>query len=176
MSFQSLFKTKTILGVALTVLALVAFNRNQLSVNTEALSSFGQWYQDTASKLSPGAELREGNLPLRITITLNDPSSSAPSTVWELPKRSLLELDERDNTLRILGLINESGVFGLRRLPNPSKEMGYLSIAIKDEQRDFVSAVPLSVVNDNIQLRNLLQLLQVTSTEQSAGDVAPERL
>jgi hypothetical protein len=176
MILKKVVNPRIIIGVVLTVMALIAFNLGRPGLKSDLLTSFNNWYEATALKLSPESELKEADLTLKVSVTLRDPSHAPPVSVWELPQKSLLDVSERENTSRVLQLIRESGVFGLTPLRNPPLNVPHVSVVVKEGERVFETAVPLESVRENIQLMNLLKLLDVYSRSPATSEVAPTRL
>lgn len=176
MILKKIVNPRIIIGVVFTAMALIAFNLSQPGLKSDQLTSFNDWYQGAATKLSPEAELKEADLALKVSVTLQDPSHTPPVSVWQIPSKSLLDVAERESTARVLQLIRESGVFGLTPLRNPTPNIAHVSLVIKDGERVFEIAVPLDSVRENIQLMNLLKLLEVYSNSPASSEVTPARL
>jgi hypothetical protein len=177
MILKKVVNPRILVGVALTAMALIAFNLGRPpGLKSDLLTSFNSWYEGTALKLTPDAELKDAGLSLKVLVTLKDPSDSPPVSTWELPATSLLDLAERENTARVLQLIRESGVFGLTSLRNPTATTPHVSFVVQEGERVFETAISLDVVRENIQLMNLLKLLEVYSSTPAASNVDPTRL
>lgn len=176
MILNKVINPRIIVAVILTAMALIAFNLSRPTLRSDLLTSFNDWYQGAALKLSPNAELKDADLSLKISVTLKDPSRTPNVSLWELPAKSLLDLTERESTARVLQLIRESGVFGLNPVRNPTAETPFVSVVVKDGEQSFETAVSLEAVRENIQLMNLLKLLEVYSNSPSTSDVSPSRL
>jgi hypothetical protein len=177
MILKKVVNPRILVGVILTAMALVAFNLGRPSgLKSDLLTSFNSWYQGTALKLTPDAELKDADLTLKVLVTLNDPARTPPVSTWELPSKSLRDLGERENTARVLQLIRESGVFGLTPLRSPAPTTPHVSLVVKEGERVFETAVSLDAVRENIQLMNLLKLLEVYSSTPASSELDPTRL
>jgi hypothetical protein len=176
MRIRELLKPKALVAALLTLMAVVAFNLSQPRLDSERGVQFNSWYEAAAIKLAPSTDPKDADLRLSISITVRDPARGPAPTTWNLPAQSLLDIDDRDNTARILQLIKESGVFNLRPLSNPAKESSVLTISVKDQEHQFETALPLRSAEDNIQLRNLLKLLEVYASTPLSTEVTPHRL
>lgn len=176
MILKNVVNPRLLIGTALTLMALIAFNLGRPGLKSDLLTSFNQWYEGAATKLSPSAELRETDLSLKVSVTLKDPAHTPPVAVWDLPSKSLLDSTERENTARVLQLIRESGVFGLSPARNPAQNAAIVSFSVREGDRVFETTVPMESVRENIQLMNLLKLLEVYSNTPSDSEVTPTRL
>jgi hypothetical protein len=181
MFFKILFRPKYLLGVLFAAMALVAFNLGQPGIERDTASAFNKWYQNTSTKLTQTQDSNNPGLSLGITITLKGPGQLNPPNVWNLPETSLSDPNERENTIRALQLVSESGIFGFAPLRNPSPDTPSLSLTVKDTSdteapQKFEIVIPFSAVEENIQLRNLLKLLEIHSTQQDITQVEPARL
>lgn len=176
MSIRELLKPKFLVAALLTVMAIVAFNLSQPRLHSEQGAQFNLWYETAVVKLAPSTDPKDADLRLSISITVRDPAQAPNPTTWNLPAQSLLDINDRDNTARILQLIKESGVFDLSPLSSPAKETSVLTIVVKDQERHFETALPLRAAQDNIQLRNLLKLLEVYAASPPRTEVTPHRL
>jgi len=176
MGIKSFISPTRLVVVAFMVMGIIAFNLSRPPLKNDLLTTFNEWYQTAATQLQSHGESQPSNLSVRISITVSNPALSATPTVWNLPVRTLLDPDDRDNTARALQLINESGVFGFSPLKNPSDTQGSITISVRDEQRQFEISIPSKDAEKNIQLRNLLKLLEVYSQEPPTTHVEPARL
>jgi hypothetical protein len=176
MILNKVVNPRILVAAILTAMALIAFNLSRPTLKSDLLASFNDWYQGASLKLSPTAELKDADLSLKISVTLKDPSHTPNVSVWELPAKSLLDPAERESTARVLQLIRESGVFGLKPVRNPTAETPLVAVIVKDGERSFETTVSLEAVRENIQLMNLLKLLEVYSNSPSTSDVSPSRL
>jgi hypothetical protein len=176
MMFKNILKPKFLVAALFTLMALVAFNLGSPTIQNNLQTSFNEWYQGVADKLSPTADLKETDLTLQISIVVKDPSRGATPSAWQLPTRSLLDPTDRENTGRVLQLLRESGIFGLSGVRDQANAPSVMSVSVKDAQKQFEIAIPLDAVQENIQLLNLLKLLEVYSNTPSASEVLPERL
>jgi hypothetical protein len=158
------------------VMALVAFNLGQPGIQTDNAIAFNDWYQSASGKLLPNSEISETDLNLHIKISARDPSLGAAPTEWILPASSLREPEERENTGRVLQLIRESNVFGFTPISDPERSQSVIALDVKDGDQSFSIAVPYNVIEKNIQLKNLLKLLDVYSTQKPANEIEVERL
>ena len=157
-------------------MALVAFNLGSPTIQNNLQSSFNEWYQGVAEKLSPTADLKETDLTLQISIVVKDPSRGVTPSAWQLPVRSLLDPTDRENTGRVLQLLRESGIFGLSSVRDQANAPSLMSVSVKDAQKQFETAVSLDTVRENIQLLNLIKLLEVYSATPTSSEVSPARL
>jgi hypothetical protein len=177
-----LCRPKYLLGILFAAMALVAFNLGQPGIERDTASAFNKWYQATAAKVSQTGESENSPLSMRVTITLKGPGQTNQPSVWNLPEVAPGDQNDRENTTRALQLISESGVFGFSPLKNPSSETPSLSLTVKDlndneTPQQFEITIPFSAVEENIQLRNLLKLLEVYSTQKDLTPVVePARL
>lgn len=171
-----MIRLKWLAIIGLCVAILIAFNLTHIRIESNLLSSFESWYQHASQTLTASAPLKEADQSLKVTITLNSPQHSATSSTWTLPRTSLLDASERESTSRILQLINESKVFGLRPLRGDASSQPSLTILVKDSQREFQIAVSLEDIQDNIQIQNLLKLIDVYSHSEPSTSVEPARL
>jgi hypothetical protein len=176
MIVKKIIKPKFLITALFTVMALVAFNLGSPTLHNNLQSSFNEWYRGASEKLLPSAELKETDLSLQVSILVRDPSHGTTPSVWQLPTKSLLDPVDRENTGRVLQLLSESGIFGLSSVRDQATSPSLMSVTVKDAQKQFEIAVPLEAVQENIQLRNLLKLLQVYSSTPSSSEVTPERL
>jgi hypothetical protein len=173
---KKLCSPKYLIGIVLAIMAIVAFNLGQPGIETDTAAAFNKWYQSTAPKLSASGDLSESAVTLRIAVTARGPNSGDMPTVWQLPRSSLRDAQERENTSRVLQLIRESGVFGFTPLRNTSGAAYFITFSIKDDLDNFEITVPYRTVEGNIQLQNLLKLLDVYSSQTGTPHVEPARL
>jgi hypothetical protein len=152
---------RLVIGVVLTLMALVAFNLSRPGLHRDLHASFNHWCQGAVTRLAPGNELKDSDLALKIVVTLKDAANGSRHSIWNLPLRSILDPEERDNIARILQLIKESSVFGMSPLKDPSLAQSVLTISVKEGENVFETAVSLESVRGNIQLMNLIKLLEV---------------
>jgi hypothetical protein len=176
MSFLSVIRLKWLALIGVCVAILIAFNLTHIRIESNLLSSFESWYQHASQTLAASSPLKDADQSLKVSITLNSPQARSTSSTWTLPRASLLETSERDNTSRILQLINESKVFGLRPLRGAAMSQPSLTILVKDSQHEFQIAVSLDDIQDNIQIQNLLKLIDVYSHSEPSTSLEPARL
>ena len=176
MSFRRFISLKwlVILGVGGAV--LVAFNLTQVRIESNLLSSFDTWYKRAAVTLATTSAPQEVDQSLKVVITLHSPQIQSGPATWTLPRTSLLDANDRENTARILQLISESRVFGLRPLRSESGDRPSLAISVTDSQQQFQITVSLEDIQDNIQIQNLLKLIDVYSHTEPTTSVEPARL
>jgi hypothetical protein len=176
MSFLRVIRLKWLAIIGLCVAILIAFNLTHIRIESNLLSSFESWYQHVSQTLAASSSLKETDQSLKVTITLNSPQAHSTPATWILPRTSLLDASERENTSRILQLLNESKVFGLRPLRGDAATQPSLTILVKDSQQEFQIAVSLEDIQDNIQIQNLLKLIDVYSHTEPSTSVEPARL
>lgn len=165
-----------LVALAFVVMAIVAFNLSRPSLKNDLSTSFNEWYQGASPLLQGHDEAKQADLSLKVSIAVSSPSLGDKPSVWTLPARSLLEPEDRENTARILQLIRESGVFGLKPVTERAGNRAAITFSIKDGERQFEISVPMEEVEDNIQLKNLLKLLDIYANTPRPSDVEPARL
>jgi hypothetical protein len=168
------------LGIlALSLACLIAFNLNRPLPQSEQLAAFNTWYSATAPALEVSSDPALANRKLFVKIKLNAANgvdSSSSSTEWALPNQNLAVTEDRERTTRVLHLISESKIFGLKPLRDLSGNTPYLWLSIEDGEQRFNTAVPLSEVESEIRLQNLIKLLEVFSSQPITPAVEPGRL
>lgn len=167
---------KRLVAIAFMVMAIVAFNLSRPSLKNDLLTSFNEWYQGASPLLQAPNDSKQADLSLKISISLSSRAGGNKPSVWSLPARSLLEPEDRENTARILQLIRESGVFGLRPVSENAGHKDSIHFSIKDGEQQFEISVPFEEVENNIQVKNLLKLLDVYANTPPPSDVEPARL
>lgn len=167
-------KWLAIIGLCATI--LIAFNLTHIRIESDLLSSFESWYQHASKVLATTSTLKETDQSLKVSITLNSPQTRSTPATWTLPRTSLLDASERENTARILQLLSESKVFGLRPLSGDAADQPSLAIAVSDSHQQFQITVSLEDIQDNIQIQNLLKLIDVYSHTEPSTSLEPARL
>lgn len=175
MSLSRFISLKWLLILVVCGAVLIAFNLTHVRIESNLLSSFDTWYKRAAATLATTSAHQETDQSLKVVITLHSPQTQSGSATWTLPRASLLDASDRENTARILQLISESRIFGVRPLRNESSERPSLAISVTDSQQQFQITVPLEDIQDNIQIQNLLKLIDVYSHTEPTS-VEPARL
>jgi len=176
MSFSRFISLKWLAILAVCGAVLIAFNLTQVRIESNLLSSFDAWYKRVAVTLGPISAPQETDQSLKVVITLHSPQTQSGLATWTLPRTSLLDANDRENTARILQLISESRIFGLRPLRGESGGRPSLAISVTDSQQQFQTTVSLEDIQDNIQIQNLLKLIDVYSHTEPGTSVEPARL
>lgn len=172
---RKLLSTQALFTGAIAILALLVFNLTGPGLQSDLLVSFNQWYDSSGSALAVADPSTLGSRKLSVTVTVTGRPAAPSSKSWTLPARSLTEGPDRDSTARVLQLIRESGVFGLRPLRNAAGDTPSVSIAVRDGEKLFETTVAARDVDRNIQLQNLLKLLDVMSISGGEPAIQPER-
>jgi hypothetical protein len=162
--------------ISLCAAILIAFNLTHIRIESDLRSSFESWYQHTSQTLTMSSPLKETDQSLKVSITLNSPQNHPTPATWTLPRTSLLDTLERENIARILQLLSESKVFGLRPLSGDAADRPSLAIAVSDSQQQFQIVVSLEDIQENIQIQNLLKLIDVYSHTEPSTSFEPARL
>jgi len=162
--------------IGLCAAILIAFNLTHIRIESDLLASFDSWYRHASQTLTASAPLKETDPSLKVSITLNSPQTRSTPATWTLPRTSLLDASERENTARILQLLSESKVFGLRPLSGDATARSSLAIVVSDSHQQFQITVPLEDIQENIQIQNLLKLIDVYSLTEPSTSVEPARL
>lgn len=172
MKIVQLLLSRTVIGILITIAALIGFNASRMDLTTELLADFSSWHTKTALLLD-NPETETQALPkLSIKIAVDSVQPGGSRREWTFPSTSLANPTERSQTSRVLQLIRESKVFGLPQLSSNDTSRPSLSIVVTDDKEEFQTIVPLSEIENNIQLQNLLKLLEVFSATPNA-DVNP---
>ncbi len=167
-------KWLAIIGVCVAI--LVVFNLTNIRLESDLLSSFDTWYAHTSKVLASTSLPKETDQSLKVVITLNSPQTQPAPATWTLPRVSLLDPSDRENTARILQLLSESRVFGLRPQRGDGTHDPSLAISVADNQQQFQITVALEDIQDNIQIQNLLKLVDVYSHSEPPASLEPARL
>lgn len=176
MNFLRVTRLKWLAIIGLCAAIIVAFNLTHIRIESDLLSSFDSWYQHASQTLSASSTPKETDQSLKVSITLNSPQTQAAPATWTLPRTSLLDASERENTARILQLLGESKVFGLRPLSGDVANQPSLAIAVSDSHQQFQITVSLEDIQENIQIQNLLKLIDVYSHTEPSTSLEPARL
>lgn len=162
MKIVNLLLSRKTIGVLVTLAALIAFNTTRSNLKTEALASFTTWQTSVSAILTnPNAET---SLPkIVVSVRVENPSPGVASQSWLLPKVSITDPTDRNQVSRVLQLLSESKIFGMAPERPSETPTPTLRVSVNDETNRFETAVPLSVVDQNIQLQNLLKLLEIFS-------------
>lgn len=159
---KKLLSFKNITTIVLAIMALVAFNLGQPGLQNINGAAFNSWYPHGTVKLTS----QNNEAAISIAITLNRPSNSATSSPkrWDLSNKTVTDTVEPTNTpdiSRILQLIYESKVFELSPVTAPlNQASAYLTITVIDGDNKFETTVSYRAIEENIQLRNLVALLE----------------
>jgi hypothetical protein len=160
MKIVNFLLSRTTIGVLITIAVLIAFNATRTDLKTEKLASFIAWQEKVSPLLSDSGT--EATPPkVSVTVRIDNPEPGQSARLWSLPKISATDSVDRNQIVRVLQLIAESKVFGLPQAPSEGPSHPTLQISISDESNRFETIVPLSTVDGNIQLQNLLKLLEV---------------
>jgi hypothetical protein len=183
---KRLFTPQSLLIIASTIVALLVFNVSRPGLKNELLSSFDTWYQESspALLLHTDAPYQGRNITVTVRSFRGNGSSTNSSAInnhaidneWKLPSGSLSDIEQRMRLARVLQLISESQVFGLRPLTNPRAGGSYLAIVVVDPTRTFETTISFDEVKGNIQLQNLLKLLEVFATTPPPAAMNPSQL
>gem|GEM_PF-1679951 len=174
----TLLSPRLIFVAALSLASLIAFNMNRPLPQSEQLAAFDTWYSATAPSLERSSDpaLANRKLSVKIKLSTSNGGDASISNEWSLPNQNLAVTEDRERTTRVLHLISESKVFGLKPLEDLSGKTPYLSLSIADGEQRFDTAVPLREVESEIRLQNLVKLLEVFSSQPIAPAIEPGRL
>jgi hypothetical protein len=164
MSFLRVTRLKWLAIIGLCAAILIAFNLTHIRIESDLLASFDSWYRHASQTLTASAPLKETDPSLKVSITLNSPQTRST------------DASERENTARILQLLSESKVFGLRPLSGDATARSSLAIVVSDSHQQFQITVPLEDIQENIQIQNLLKLIDVYSLTEPSTSLEPARL
>lgn len=176
MSFLRVLRLKWLAIIGVCVAIMIAFNLTHVRIESNLLSSFDTWYAHASKSLASVSPAKETDQSLKVVITLNSPQTQAAPATWTLPRTSLLDAGDRENTGRILQLISESRIFGLRPVRGEAASQPSLAVSVTDNQQQFQITVSLEDIQDNIQIQNLLKLVDVYSHAELPASVEPSRL
>jgi hypothetical protein len=159
---KKILSFRAITTIVLTIMALIAFNLSQPGIQSINGAAFNSWYPHGTAKLTS----QNNEAAISIAITLNRPSngeSTSPKR-WDLPNKAAHDTGETMKTpdiSRVLQLIYESKVFELSPVTAPlNQASGYLTITIADNDNRFETTVGYRAIEESIQLRNLVALLE----------------
>lgn len=169
---RKLLSSQALLTAAIAIVAVALFNLSRSPVQSDLLLEFNDWYKHTAPLLEQQDVAALGNVNIAVTIAASGRPTPPHTITWTLPARSLSETADRENTARVLQLVSESGIFGLKGVSAPAPDQPYLSVAVRNADHQFSITVPAEQVEKSIQLQNLLKLLDVLS--QTAPPLAIE--
>lgn len=162
MKIVNLLLSRKTIGVLVTLAALIAFNATRSNLKTEALASFTTWQTSVSAILAnPNADASTPKVVISVRIENPAPGTAAQS--WSLPKVSITDPTDRSQVFRVLQLLSESKIFGMAPQAPSETPTPTLRVSVSDETNRFETTVPLSVVDQNIQLQNLLKLLEIFS-------------
>lgn len=168
MKIAQLLLSRTVIGILITIAAIIGFNASRMDLTTELLADFSTWHTKIALLLDNPETDTQALPKLSVSITIDTLQPGQPPRTWTFPTTSLSSSTERSQTSRVLQLIRESKVFGLSPLAPGDSSRPTLSIVTVDENHRFETTIPLSEVENNIQLQNLLKLLEVFSATPKA--------
>ena len=175
MKFPKFVSRRVVVGVVLTLLALLLFNGTRPALQSDTLAKFNAWYETAAPTLDSGTDATLANRKLTLKVRLSG-TSGASANEWILPTHNLGNADDRSRTIRVLQLIHESQLFGLRSTQDPVEGESYLSISITDGDQRFDTVIKADDVEGDIRIQNLIKLLEVFSTEPAVPTIDPTRL
>ena len=172
-----MFQTRLAVGFLLTVIILAAFNWTRPPLETEKEVAFREWYKVASPALhdAEAPSLIASSPKIRVKVRGDSGLYVAPQE-YTLPSVEMDPDAERERLTRILQLIAESQIFGMKPMDVPAEEAHYLSVSVDAGEKKFDIAVPYNTVRDNIQLQNLLQLLELFSSTAHLETVVPGNL
>lgn len=164
MNIPKLFLSRTTVTALAIIASVIAFNTFYTKLETEQLAAFNEWAPKTFDLLEN--QNPEAATKSKVSISIRLEGGEKAST-WTFPEHTLADTKEREQTARVLQLINESKVFGISPASrNASGER--ITIAITDESTSFSTTVSAQELRSNIQIQNLLKLLEIyASTPES---------
>jgi hypothetical protein len=174
MSISRFLSPRYLIGGAAAVALFLAFNLSRPPLETETQAQFIAWYEGASAYLNGTGEQNPAPRPIQATITLvSDTTPSGKTTSWSLPVGAPEERELRSRLARVLELVKESGVYASRTyLVATPPRRPHVAITVTEDTKNFTAHVPLTDIEENIQLKNLLKLLEIF-TASPAATVAP---
>jgi len=166
---------RVVIVTLITIAALLLFNGTRPALQSDALSAFNSWYEAAAPTLDSGSDATLANRKLTLKVRISS-AAGTPASEWILPTHNLGNVDDRSRTIRVLQLIHESQLFGLKPVRDPLEGGSHLSIAISDGEQHFDTVIKADEVEGDIRIQNLIKLLEVFSTEPAVPTIDPTRL
>lgn len=180
MSVSRFLSPQYIVGAVAALGLLLIFNATRPALETETHARFTQWYEGASTYLTK----TEGNpSPVRTiqaTIVVSpEPSSGGKSSKWIVPNGTLDEGEQRSRLARVLELIKESQIYGNSSyLVAADSTTPHISVAVSEGESTFAATIPLKELEKNIQIKNLLKLLEIFSSNpiQPTPQINPTQL
>jgi hypothetical protein len=172
MALMKLFSKKNVITGILAVAALLVFNIGRDVATSEQQAQFDDW----CTLAVPSIEATQAGSAAIADIHVTVSVAGAQRNQWTIPTTSLADAEERSRLVRVLQLLKESQVFGLRGLKEVGPADQVITITVSDKGRSFQTTVPYGTTNRNIQLQNLLTLLEVFASSPVGTQVEPARL
>ena len=169
---MKLFSKQVVITVALSAIALVIFNLGRDVVGSPQQADFEDWYTLAVPSIEATQPGSAAVADIRVTVAVGGTRHNQ----WTVPATSLADSEERSRLVRVLQLLKESQVFGLRSLNQAESSAETVSITVTDKEKAFRTIIPLEATTRNIQLKNLLALLDVFAATPASTQVEPGRL
>ena len=149
---------KKIAIIALTVIALIVFNRSSVSVKSAEQVDFESWLVGVEKVFQSAEPLPETEGV--ITVRVKSEIRSRPFE-WTLSS-SNSSPDQNDKLLRILALLRESNVF-TGPLGSRSTNSNRIQIDVNQGQRSFSALITEEDVALNVKAQNMLKLFELAA-------------
>jgi hypothetical protein len=152
-----------ILVVAIAVaLLFIGFNAYQPPLENIQEAEFNKWYAEQATKGTNKPPLQSDGALSGVTVLVSVYENKNKNVVgeWLVPRAHATNSSDHDMLLRVLQLIRESNLFHLEPDGHSSGKGLSVSIVIKTPAKSFQTTIPMRAVDESIQLKNLLKLLE----------------
>lgn len=155
-------KPKIVVATVATILLFIGFNAYQPSLENIQEAEFNSWYEETITKRTAKPQLQGDTTPsaVAVSIIVNEIQSKNVIAQWNIPRTHVASSSDYDMLLRVLQLIKESNLFHLKPVTRSSGKEFSVSITVKTPQQSFQTTISMQAVEESIQLRNLLKLLE----------------
>jgi hypothetical protein len=180
MSVSRFLSPHYIIGAFAALGLFIIFNATRPALETETQARFTQWYEDAASYLATLEGTPTNVRKIQAAVVVSSASlPSGRSSEWIIPSAGLEEGEQRTRLARVLELIKESQIYGNSSylgVPDPS--IPHLSVTVTEGENVFSAAIPLAALENSIQMKNLLKLLEIFSATpvQPTPQINPNQL
>jgi hypothetical protein len=176
MKLAKVISPRILIGLGITIAALLVFNVTRPPLQSELLTAFNTWYQLSAPALDSASDAALASRKLSVKVRLSGSSAVGTPNEWTLPAQNLGNTDDRARITRVLQLVHESEIFGIHPVASPVQGGSYLSILVLDGEHRFETTIDTQKVEQDIRIQNLIKLLEVFGTQPATPTTVPTSL